>query len=98
MRYAKFVVWSDEDKCFIGRSPELILRQNADESLTMDMRRGSGALIPRGDHDLALAQVQAKGPSRLGSQRFEPANWLCPSRWAANELDLVRLTATSQTP
>lgn len=24
-RYAKFVEWSDEDKCFIGRCPELML-------------------------------------------------------------------------
>jgi predicted HicB family RNase H-like nuclease len=24
-RYAKFVVWSNEDKCFIGRCPELML-------------------------------------------------------------------------
>jgi hypothetical protein len=31
-----------------------------------------GALIPRGDHAAALVQVQAQGPSRLGSQRSEP--------------------------
>jgi predicted HicB family RNase H-like nuclease len=24
-RYAKFVEWSDEDKCFVGRCPELML-------------------------------------------------------------------------
>ena len=24
-RYAKFVEWSEEDKCFIGRCPELML-------------------------------------------------------------------------
>jgi len=24
-RYAKFIEWSDEDKCFIGRCPELML-------------------------------------------------------------------------
>lgn len=24
-RYAKFVEWSDEDKCFIGRCPEIML-------------------------------------------------------------------------
>jgi hypothetical protein len=24
-RYAKFVEWSEEDKCFIGRCPELVL-------------------------------------------------------------------------
>ena len=24
-RYAKFVEWSDEDRCFIGRCPELML-------------------------------------------------------------------------
>ena len=52
----------------------------AGESLTMHRRRGAGALIPRGGHDLALAQIQAQGPSRLGSQRSEPANRLCLSR------------------
>lgn len=35
----------------------------------MEGRRGGGALIPRGDHDLAMDQFQAQGPSRLGSQR-----------------------------
>jgi predicted RNase H-like HicB family nuclease len=24
-RYAKIVVWSDEDQCFVGRAPDLIL-------------------------------------------------------------------------
>src|ERR1035438_6107950 len=158
-RYAKFVEWSDEDKCFIGRCPELMLggvhgndeakvyaelcaaveemievihaeakeiphplgkkafsgkfvlrvepaihrrlaakALAAGESLTMDRRRGGGALISRGDHDLAPAQVQAQGPSRLGSQRSEPANRLCLLRWAANEPDLLPLTAMIQTP
>jgi hypothetical protein len=45
----------------------------------MDRRHGGGALIPRGDHNLALAQIQVQGLSRLGNQRSEVANRPCLS-------------------
>ena len=28
-RYAKFVEWSDEDQCFIGRCPEIMARRRS---------------------------------------------------------------------
>ncbi len=77
-RYAKFVEWSDEDKCFIGRCPELMLGgvHGSDEAKVytelctaveemVELIHGDGRKMPR-----ALGKKEFSGKFVL---RVEPA-------------------------